>query len=419
MKERLFTPNFTLLVLGQISSLFGNFILKFALSMYVLEVTGSAMVFASILAFSTVPTILLSPLGGILADRVNRRNIMVALDTLSGISVLLVALFINESNSIPVIGILLVVISVWGAFESPTVQACVPQMQTGDNIIKGNAVVNQVAAVASLIAPILGSVLYTAFGIKPVMYITILSFFLTAGFECFIKLDYEKIKTHEHITAIIKNDFLASMRFICIEEPNILKMLLLATLMSFFVIGAALVGLPYIVRNILLMNAEMYGLAESLIGFSAILGGIVAGLLTVKLKMNKLSFVIVIIGLCFVLSGAIFLFPVGKVIKYVVNLIGFCGFQAAICVFSIFTLSYIQKKTPNNLIGKVMSYVATISMCSQPLSQMVYGILFDKMNNGVYLILIPTGIMILMIGLLSIHFFEELSSQEHQEMKIE
>lgn len=167
------------------------------------------------------------------------------------------------------------------------------------------------------------------------------------------------------------------------------------------------------------MNAEMYGLAESLIGFSAILGGIVAGLLTVKLKMNKLSFVIVIIGLCFVLSGAIFLFQVGKVAKYVVNLIGFCGFQAAICVFSIFTLSYIQKKTPNNLIGKVMSYVATISMCSQPLSQMVYGILFDKMNNGVYLILIPTGIMILMIGLLSIHFFEELSSQEHQEMKIE
>ena len=64
MEEKLFTKNFTLLVLGQISSLFGNYILKLALSMYVLEVTGSAAIFAGILSLATIPTILLSPLGG-------------------------------------------------------------------------------------------------------------------------------------------------------------------------------------------------------------------------------------------------------------------------------------------------------------------------------------------------------------------
>ena len=46
MGQKLFTRNFTLLVLGQASSLFGNYILRLALSMYVLEVTGSATVFA-------------------------------------------------------------------------------------------------------------------------------------------------------------------------------------------------------------------------------------------------------------------------------------------------------------------------------------------------------------------------------------
>ena len=50
--------------------------------MYVLEQTGSASVFAGLLAMALLPTILLSPFGGILADRANRRNIMVALDTL-------------------------------------------------------------------------------------------------------------------------------------------------------------------------------------------------------------------------------------------------------------------------------------------------------------------------------------------------
>lgn len=69
MEEKLFTKNFTLLVLGQISSLFGNYILKLALSMYVLEVTGSAAIFAGILSLATIPTILLSPLGGIILSR--------------------------------------------------------------------------------------------------------------------------------------------------------------------------------------------------------------------------------------------------------------------------------------------------------------------------------------------------------------
>ena len=54
MTEKLFTKNFTLLILGQLTSLFGNFILKLALSMYVLEATGSAAIFAGILSVCPV-----------------------------------------------------------------------------------------------------------------------------------------------------------------------------------------------------------------------------------------------------------------------------------------------------------------------------------------------------------------------------
>ncbi len=61
MTQKLFTRNFTLLILGQVTSLFGNFILKLALSMHVLEETGSAAVFAGILSAATIPTIILSP----------------------------------------------------------------------------------------------------------------------------------------------------------------------------------------------------------------------------------------------------------------------------------------------------------------------------------------------------------------------
>ena len=95
MKQTLFAKNFILLILGQASSLFGNFILKLALSMYILEITGSAAIFAGILSAATVPTILLSPFGGILADRANRKTIMVVLDAATGTAVLCATLLLS------------------------------------------------------------------------------------------------------------------------------------------------------------------------------------------------------------------------------------------------------------------------------------------------------------------------------------
>ena len=412
MTEKLFTKNFTLLVLGQVSSLFGNMILRFALSMYVLEVSGSATIFASILAIATIPTILLSPLGGILADRANRRNIMVALDALTGISVLSATLLFSLGNDIVVITILLVVLSILGAFETPTVQACVPQMQTGDNIIKGNAVVNQIAAVSTLIAPILGSILYTAFGVKPVMITSIVCFFLTATFECFIKLEYIRYDNRTGIGEIIKNDFAVSMKFMCKEQPSILKMLLLAAITRFFVIGTAMVGLPYIVRNILGLSATYYGAAESALAIATILGSIAAGLLITKLKIRKLSLILAAFGLFLFPAGVAFLFPLGTALTYIINVISFCGIYIATTIFSIFAVSVIQQKTPTHLTGKIMAYTATITMCIQPLGQIAYGFLFDGFRNAVYLVLIPTGIIVCLIGLLATGFFKKLEMDQ-------
>ena len=142
--ERLWTKNFILLVLGQVCSLFGNTMLRLALSMYLLEKTGSAAVFAGFLSAAVLPAILLSPFGGVLADRGDKRHIMVFLDVLAGSIVLCAALALTEQNTIPLIGALMIALSVLGAFETPTAQACIPVMLTGGNITKGNAVVNQI-----------------------------------------------------------------------------------------------------------------------------------------------------------------------------------------------------------------------------------------------------------------------------------
>lgn len=411
-KEKLFTRNFTLLILGQVSSLTGNYTLKFALSMYVLEQTGSASIFAGMLSAALLPTVLLSPFGGILADRANRKHIMVALDALSGLSVLAAGLLLPLGRELWVIGALLVLLSVLAAFESPTVQACVPQMVSPQNLVQGNAVVSQVSAVTSLATPFLGSLFYTAFGIGPVFAAAVVCFWLTALLECMIRLEYQKHPRTAGIGAIVREDLAVSAHFLRREQPDILKLLLLAALAGMFVSGTAVVGFPYLVRTVLGLSATYYGAAESAMGAAAILGSLCAGLLGKKLRVRNMAAIFLSFGLSLFPIGFSFLLPVGRMARYGVLLFFFCVCQLGVCIFSTYAITLIQQRTPEQLMGKVMSCVFTLSMCAQPVGQLVYGALFDCFSDSVYWVLIPTGMLICLIAVASRGFLKRMEAAE-------
>lgn len=411
-KEKLFTRNFTLLILGQVSSLTGNYTLKFALSMYVLEQTGSASIFAGMLSAALLPTVLLSPFGGILADRANRKHIMVALDALSGLSVLAAGLLLPLGRELWVIGALLVLLSVLAAFESPTVQACVPQMVSPQNLVQGNAVVSQVSAVTSLVTPFLGSLFYTAFGIGPVFAAAVVCFWLTALLECMIHLEYQKPPRTAGIGAIVREDLAVSAHFLRREQPDILKLLLLAALAGMFVSGTAVVGFPYLVRTVLGLSATYYGAAESAMGAAAILGSLCAGLLGKKLRVRDMAAIFLSFGLSLFPIGLSFLLPVGRMARYGVLLFFFCVCQLGVCIFSTYAITLIQQRTPKQLMGKVMSCVFTLSMCAQPVGQVVYGALFDCFFDSVYWVLIPTGMLICLIAVASRGFLKRMEAAE-------
>lgn len=91
--------------------------------------------------------------------------------------------------------------------------------------------------------------------------------------------------------------------------------------------------------------------------------------------------------------------------------VSFCGMQAAISIFSVFAVSLIQQRTPNHLIGKVMAYTSTVTLCVQPIGQMVYGFLFDRFHSAVYAVLIPTGILVCMVGLSARGVFRDMEEE--------
>lgn len=372
MKPMWNNRNLRLLVLGQASSLVGNYTLKFALSMYILEVTGSAALFATFLSVAMVPTIVLSPFGGILADRGDRRRIMVTLDACAGLAVLLAALTLPLGHALGVIGALLVVLSVLGAFESPTVQACVPQMLEGEDLVRGNAVVAQVQAVASLATPFLGSVLYAAVGLVLVLWGAAGCFLVTALLECCLQLPPPAPVEGLGVREVLKQDLAASGRFLWREEPGMLKLLLLAALVSFFLAGVLVVGFPFLVRTVLGLSATHYGGAESALGVAAVLG------------------------------------TLGR---YGVLVAGFCLCQFGCSFFSTYAIAAIQGRTPASLMGKVMSCVYTLSLCAQPLGQLVYGALFDRFAGQVFWVLLPTALVVRAVGLATRGFFRRWEGQ--------
>src|SRR5699024_11313537 len=85
---------------------------------------------------------------------------------------------------------------------------------------------------SSDMTPFLGSIIYAAFGLMPILWGAVACFFLTSFLECFIHLEFQKQEDSADLITIIKEDFSASVHFLRREQPDILKLLLLAAMAS-------------------------------------------------------------------------------------------------------------------------------------------------------------------------------------------
>ena len=408
MSQKLFNRDFTLVAIGQLISLFGNAILRFALALYVLDATGSAAVFGSVTAIAVIPTILLSPFGGILSDRVNRRNIMVSLDFATAALALGLGLLLSEENAVALITVTLLLLSVIQACYTPSVNSSVPLLQAEGNLVKANAVVSQVSMLANLIGPVLGGVLYGFFGAMPIILVSGVCFFLSAVLELFIHIPFQPLDAKTGILQIVKDDLRESIRFMTREQPDILRITLMIAVYSLFIVSTITVGLPYMVRTVLGLSSQLYGAAEGLMAAAGIAGGIASGFLAGRLKTGRLYWLLVLSGAALVPVGAAFLLGCGPMTCYIVITICIMAMQLLIALFSIFMLSLAQSRTPSHLLGKMTAYIMTLTMCAQPVGQALYGVLFDRFAGSLYLPLIATALIAAAIGLASRGLFARL-----------
>ena len=394
--------NFVMVVVGQIISLFGNTVLRFALPLYLLSETGSAALFGIVSACAFIPMIVLAPVGGIFADRVNKRNIMVILDFSTAILVLFILCLLGKLNVVALIfTALFILYGIQGAYQ-PAVQASIPALLLNEHIMQGNAVINLVSSFAGLIGPVIGGTLFSFFGITPILYISFVCFLLSAVMEIFIRIPFEKKEARGTIFSIGLADLKESFYYMNHDQPLIMQLSLAAAAINMILSALMIIGLPVIVTQLLAFDSEtanrLYGYAEGVMAVGSLCGGMGAGVFASRMKAENGYLLLLFDALTLIPIGCTLMLPIPVMVSYVIILIS-CFFMMFLAtLFSIQIMSYLQMIVPEHLIGKVISCAMCIGMCATPVGQAIYGGLFEAMKEKVYGLFFTVTVIVVLLA---------------------
>lgn len=399
MEKRLFSKDFVMVVIGQIVSLFGNATVRFALPLYLLNQTGSSALYGAVTACAFIPAILLSPVGGIVADRVNKRNIMVALDFFSAAVITVFTLLMGGVNLVVLMTVTMMLLyGIAGAYQ-PSVQASIPALVSPDRFMEANSIINSISSIASLLGPALGGVLYGLWGLKAVLWVCVACFFLSAVMEIFIRIPFVKQDVGGGIWRTVREDLAGSVRFIRREKPVVWKVVLLLCGINLFLSSMIIVGLPYIVTEVLGLGEALYGFAQGALAAGGLAGGMAAGIFAGRLDIKRSGGLLIAGAGCVFPMGIAGLLFLSAMAVYMV--ITVCCFLIMVfaTVFSVQVMSFIQAQTPQNLVGKVIAVVLTVAMCAQPLGNALYGVLFELCRGMESVAILFAGAVSLLIAL--------------------
>ncbi|WP_288583716.1 MULTISPECIES: MFS transporter [Lysinibacillus] len=400
VKEKGFSKDFIIMVAGQIISILGSALLRFALSLFVLDITGRADLFAVLFAISSLP-VLLTPFGGAIADRFNRRNLMVLFDFISsGIVLIFFIVLLTDNHSVLWIGLVMVLLSFISAMYTPAVMASIPLLVSEQKLEQANGIVNGVQALAGVTAPVLGGIVYGMLGLKLLVIVSGLLFFFTAIVEMFMTIPFVKRSYDGHLMPTLIKDMKEGFTYV-VKQTFILKCTLLAALLNLLLTPLFIVGVPIILRVTMKSSDTLYGIGMGIIDFATILGALTMGYFAKKLRIHTL-YIWVLMSAFLVIPMAMSVLPRALQIGYYPSYSLFIGCALIIAmmmtIISIYVMTLVQKETPNEQLGKVMAIMMAVSQCMAPLGQMGYGLLFEFFQANIYIPVFIISVCVLLLA---------------------
>ena len=404
--------NFIIIVIGQIISFFGNAIQRFSMSLYLLEFTGSTAIFANILAISTIPYILFAPIAGRLSDNINRKKIMVYLDLFCSILIGGYAFILLRGNdSALIVGTVMFMLSVCATLYGPAVTASIPQIVEEDKLTSANGVINQVGSIVNFVGPILAGILYGLLGIKVIVIVNAVSFFVSAIMEMFLDIpdvvkdnsvNENEIAVDRNSEKILSMDFVKksfidmkeSFVYLKSEKKIVLGIIASYALCNIFLVPILSIVAPYFINVFLGLPSEVFGIVESICVLGMILGGF-----WISVKPNMFSMKKVHYTYFPMIAGVIVMSTLGfiKLNNYAlagIFALGGLAIMLSLSLSNVLTLTFIQKQVPGEMLGRVSAFSTAVATISVAPGQLLFGQVIDM---G-----IPIGIILLVSAIFNI-----------------
>lgn len=389
MTSKLYHKNFNILVIGQIISLFGSSIQRFALSLYLLDLTGSASIFATILAISMIPVVLISPVAGILADRGDKKKLMVWLDFISAI-LLIFYLFIvlNGKDHEIIIAIVMVLLSTISTIYQPVVNTCIPIIVQDEQLVRANAIIQQVGSLSNFVGPILAGMLYGFFGIIGVIILNMLSFLFSAILEMFLEIPHEKTKTKQSLRTVFVTDMKESYHYLRYKNPIVFRMLLFSGFYNLFLVPVFSVAAPFLIKVTFGLSSEIYGLAEGMIALGMIIGGLIITWKPNQFHIRRVHRLLYFTSISMAIMGvSIFLFQkdyTTALLSVSLFTIGGMIIMGILGVANVLSASYLYQAIDASVLGKILAFGSAFATLCIPMGQVLFGGMLELFETNIY-----------------------------------
>ena len=356
---------FLIFWLASLFAAIGSGMTSFAIGIYIFQKTDSAFIKSMISLVAFLPTIISGPFAGTLADRFDRRKMMVLGDGLSslGIMLILFSLYFADSN-IMLIGCGVFVSALFSSMIEPAAKATVSDMLNEEEYTKASGLLQLAGAARFLISPIITSFVMARGGLAAVLYIDLFTIFSTIGAVIYISqgLTAKKAAKKETYTQSLRQGFAA------IKNNSGIKVLVFfLTLLTFMLGSIQELSTPLILS---FTDAKTLSIMLTIAALGMVVSSLYLGMR--KIKGNKiiiLSFSVLISGIGMVGFGA-------KENVFLITLSGFVFFMTLPFMNSIADY-LIRVNIPNSLQGRVFGIIGTISQLGYVFAYALSGFLAD------------------------------------------
>jgi len=397
---RLWNRNFSILWQAQFVSRLGRQAFSMAMVLWIMQATGSASLMGVLLAVSSLPGLVLSPIGGAVADRVSRRIIIVLSDFLSGLVTLglgVLLLLYPQNTNAGLVGLFVasLTLGTLGGFFSPAISAAIPDIVPATRLPGANSMGQISSQVTLFIGQGLGGTVFRLIG-APFMFIfNGITFLYSATSGYFVRIPPPARREPQKLRAVLagfRTDLAEGLRYIW-RNPGLKALVLLSAASSFFA-TPFVVLLPFYVEGSLRAPVDWYGFILAAFGVGSLLGFVLAGV--ASLRGQKRATVLIVV----MLLDAVFYGLLAPVRTPVLALVmaTLAGLTGGFVTVNITTL--LQLGTPTEMRGRVFGLLSTIAGSVTPIGTGLSGIVADLTGKRIPLIFALSALALFAISAL-------------------